>query len=94
MPVNVPASRSGPDVTLANADEAGRPACAPLVAWGRVDRRRPVVAPLTLAPDFAALPGGGASPEGVLGSALVHALRQMSWTCGSRPPFRSNRHPG
>jgi hypothetical protein len=30
-----------------------------------------------VAPELAALPGGAASPEGVLGSALVHALRQI-----------------
>jgi helix-turn-helix protein len=30
-----------------------------------------------VAPELAAQPGGGASPEGVLGSALVHALRQI-----------------
>lgn len=73
MSVNVPASRSGPAVTLANADGAARPDCTPRVAWPLVERRRPVLAPLTVAPGL----GGSPSPEGVLGSALVHALRQI-----------------
>jgi hypothetical protein len=30
-----------------------------------------------VAPELAAMPGGGPSPEGVLGSVLVHALRQI-----------------
>jgi helix-turn-helix protein len=77
MSVKVPASRLGLEVTLANADAAGRPDGTPLVAWPLVERRRPVVAPLTMAPELTALRGGGASPEGVLGSALVHALRQI-----------------
>jgi hypothetical protein len=77
MPVNVPASSLGPDGPLASADAIGRPGCAPRVARSRVDRRRPLVAALTLAPGLTAIPGGGASPEGVLGSALVHALRQI-----------------
>ncbi len=77
MSVNVPASRSGPAVKLANADGAARPDGAPRIVWDRVDRRRHVVPPLTVAPELTALRGGAASPEGVLGSALVHALRQI-----------------
>ncbi len=77
MATNVPASRFGPDVTLASTDAAERPDCGPRIAWDRVDRRRPGVASLAVAPELTALPGGGASPEGVLGSALVHALRQI-----------------
>ena len=77
MSVNIPASRSGSDITLGNAEGAGRPDCAPRVTWDRVDRRRRVLAPLTMASELTALRGGGASPEGVLGSALVHALRQI-----------------
>jgi hypothetical protein len=46
MSVNVPASRSGPAVTVANADGVARPDCAPRVVWDRVERRRPVVAAL------------------------------------------------
>jgi hypothetical protein len=77
MSVNVPASRSGPAVTVANADRAARPDGAPRIVWDRVERRRPTVAPLIVAPELAAMPCGPASPEGVLGSALVHALRQI-----------------
>ena len=77
MPVNVPASVSGPDRPLARAAARGRPGGAQRVARSRVDRRRPTVAALTLAPGLTAMPGGGASPEGVLGSALVHALRHI-----------------
>ncbi len=77
MSVNVPAPRSEPTVTAADADAAARPNGAPRVAWPLVERRRPVVAPLTMAPELTALASGGASPEGVLGSALVHALRQI-----------------
>jgi hypothetical protein len=32
---------------------------------------------MTVAPELAPLPGTAASPEGMLGSALVHALRQI-----------------
>lgn len=77
MSVNVPAPRSGPAVTVANADGAARPDRTPLVAWPLVERRRPTIAPLIVAPELATLPGGAASPEGVLGSALVLALRQI-----------------
>jgi hypothetical protein len=77
MPMNDPASRSGSDVSPADADPTRRRTdIAPLVGWDRVDRRR-VVASLAVAPELTALRGGSASPEGVLGSALVHALRQI-----------------
>jgi hypothetical protein len=77
MSVNFPAPRSRPAVTPANAEGAARPDCTPRAAWPLVERRRPTIAPLIVAPELTALAGGGASPEGVLGSALVHALRQI-----------------
>lgn len=77
MSANVPAPRSGPALTPANAESAARPDGTPRVASPLVERRRPTLAPLIVAPELAALPGGAASPEGVLGSALVHALRQI-----------------
>ncbi len=77
MPENVPASRLAPDITLAPADATRRAEWAPHVAWDRVDRRQRVLAPLNVAPESTVMPGGGPCPEGVLGSALVHALRQI-----------------
>ncbi len=77
MSVNVPAPRSGPAVTVANTDGAARPDGGRRIVWDRVERRRPTVAPLIVTPELAALPGAVASPEGVLGSALVHTLRQI-----------------
>jgi len=74
MATNVPSSRFGPDVTLASTDAAGRSAYGPGIAWDRVDRRRPVLTTLTVAPELGAIPGGGTTPERVLGPALVHAV--------------------
>lgn len=76
MSLNLPASNSGPGDPPPDADSRGRLGGAHRVARSRVDRRRSIGASLTLAPGFSALPGGG-GPEGVLGSALVHALRQI-----------------
>ncbi len=77
MPENVPASRSGPAVTLANADAPRRAEWAPHVAWDRVDRRQRVLAPLNVAPESIAMPGGGPGPERVLGSVLMQAVLQI-----------------
>ena len=77
MPVNVPASSLGPDVTLGDAHLTGRPDCSPHIAWDRVDRRRGIGGPLPMAPELTATPGGGTSPERVLGPALVLAMRQI-----------------
>jgi hypothetical protein len=62
---------------LASTDAAARPDRGRHIAWDRVDRRRPILPPLTVAPELTALPGGGANPERVLGSVLVDALRQI-----------------
>ncbi|SRR6266498_1068247 len=77
MATNVPASRFGPDVTLASTDAAGLPDYAPRIAWDRVDRRRPIVAPLVVAPELTAMAGGGTSPERMLGSVLIQAVLQI-----------------
>ncbi len=77
MPVKVPAPPSGPAVTAVDALGAARPNGAPRLGWPLVERRRPAVTPLIVPPELAALPGAVVSAEGVLGSALVHALRQI-----------------
>ncbi len=79
MASNAPAPRARPALAAAEADGNGaaRPDCAPRIPWDRVERRRPTAATLMVVPELAALPGGVASPEGVLGSVLVHALRQI-----------------
>ena len=71
MPVNGAASSSEPDTTLGDAHATGGPDNAPHIAWNRVDRRRRIGAPLTMAPELTAMPGGGTSPERVLGPTLV-----------------------
>ncbi len=71
MAVDVSASRFGPDVTLASSDVARGPDRAPHVAWDRVDRRQTIAAPLTVAPEFTAMPVGGTSPDLVLSSELA-----------------------
>ena len=72
MAADVSAARPGHAVTLVNANRVGHLGCAPGIEWDRVERRRNLVVP-----GSGAMPAGEASPEGVLGSALVHALRQI-----------------
>ena len=72
MAADVSAARPGHAVTLVNANRVGHLGCAPGIEWDRVERRRNFVVP-----GSGAMAAGEASPEGVLGSALVHALRQI-----------------